>query len=87
MIRRNRHSAEKSLVGEGDKDVYLDGGDLVQALHAGLVDEITATFLPVLLGKGVRLFDDLASRTKLQFVDHRTHEGGFLQVTVRVIAS
>ena len=72
----------------GGKDVYLDGGDLVrQALNVGLVDEITVTFLPVLLGKGVRLFDDLASRTKLQFVSHCTHEGGFLQVTVRVVAS
>ena len=69
----------------GDKDVYLDGGDLVrQALDAGLVDQITATFVPVLLGQGVRLFDDLVSRTKIQFVAHRSHEGGFLQVTVRV---
>jgi dihydrofolate reductase len=69
----------------GDKDVYLDGGQLVrQALDAGFVDEITTTFLPVLLGQGVRLFDDLASRKKLQFVAHRAHEGGFLQVTVRV---
>jgi len=65
--------------------VYLDGGDLVrQALNAGLVDEITTTFIPVLLGQGVRLFDDLASSTKLQFVAHRAHEGGLLQVTVRV---
>ena len=69
----------------GDKDVYLDGGDLVcQALNAGLVDEITATFLPVLLGEGVRLLDELTSRTKLQFVAHHAHEGGLLQVTVRV---
>ena len=69
----------------GEKDVYLDGGDLVrQALNAGLVDEITATFLPVLLGQGIRLFDDLSSATKLQFVGHRAHEGGFLQVTVKV---
>ena len=67
------------------KDVYLDGGDLVrQALNAGLVDEITVTFLPVLLGNGVRLFEDLESRTKLQFVAHRADKGGLLQVTARV---
>lgn len=78
---------EKAKDMAGDKDVYLDGGDLVrQALNAELVDEITATYLPVLLGKGIRLFDDLVSRTRLQFVAHRMHEGGFLQVTVRVIA-
>lgn len=70
----------------GDRDVYLDGGDLVrQALDAGLVDEITATLLPVLVGRGIRLFDDLASTTQLQFVSHSAREGGFLQVTARVL--
>ena len=64
--------------GVGSDQLAANGGDLVrQALNAGLVDEITATFLPVLLGKGMRLFDDLASRTKLQFVARRSHEGGF----------
>ena len=76
---------EKAKDMAGQKDVYLDGGDLVrQALNAGLVDEITTTFIPVLLGQGVRLFDDLASSTKLQFVAHRAYESGLLQVTVRV---
>lgn len=78
LIERAKHAA-------GAGDVYLDGADLVrQALDAGLVDEITATVLPVLLGEGVRLFDGLAKRTKLQFVAHHAYEGGFLQVTARV---
>ena len=68
-----------------EKDVYLDGGDLVrQALQAELVDEITTTFLPILLGKGIRLFDNLESRAKLQFVNHSALEGGMLQVTARI---
>lgn len=71
----------------GDKDVYLDGGDLVrQALNAGLVDEITLTILPILLGQGVRLFDNLESRTKLQFASHRSHDGGFVQITARTLS-
>ncbi len=69
----------------GDKDVYLDGADLVrQALNADLVDEITVTLLPILLGTGVRMYDGLASRTRLQFVAHHAHDGGFVQVTARV---
>lgn len=67
-----------------DKDVYLDGGDVIrQGLDAGLVDEMTITLVPVLLGKGVPLFDGLARRHDLQFTDHRTYGGGLVQLTVR----
>ncbi|MEM8671368.1 MAG: dihydrofolate reductase family protein [Planctomycetota bacterium] len=71
----------------GEKDIYLDGGDLVrQAFDAKLVDEITITFLPVLLGKGIRLFEDLVSPTRLQFSAHNMHDGGMLQVTAKIIS-
>jgi len=52
----------------GDKDVYVDGGNLVrQALDAGLVDEIILTVGPIVLGEGVRLFDGLTKRHQLEF--------------------
>ena len=44
----------------GDKDVVLCTASILQqALNAGLVDEIHVDLVPVLLGKGVRLFDQL----------------------------
>lgn len=44
----------------GDKDVVLCTASILQqALNAGLVDEIHVDVVPVLLGKGVRLFDQL----------------------------
>ena len=65
----------------GDKDVYLDGGNLIrQALDAGLVDELCITFVPILLGDGIRLFDGLAGRTRLQFLGQHMY-GEMLQVT------
>ncbi len=44
----------------GGKDVAINGGSTVarQAIAAGLVDEIRLDLVPVLLGSGVRLFDD-----------------------------
>ena len=69
----------------GDKDVYLDGGDVVrQAIDANLVDELTITFVPILLGKGARLFDGLLKRTALQFSAHHAFGGGLLQVSAKV---
>ncbi len=45
----------------GAKDVHVAGGaDVVrQALNAGLVDELQLHVAPLLLGAGVRLFDDV----------------------------
>jgi len=45
----------------GDKDVAVGGGASVvqQYLKAGLLDELQIHLAPVLLGGGVRLFDNL----------------------------
>jgi len=45
----------------GDKDVLLGGGaDIVrQFIHAGLLDELQLHLVPVLLGGGIRLFDQM----------------------------
>jgi dihydrofolate reductase len=44
----------------GDKDVVIGGGATIvrQCLAAGVIDEIRLHLVPVLLGDGVRLFDD-----------------------------
>lgn len=45
------------LHAEGVREVYLDGGQIVrQGLAAGLVDTLTLSVAPVLLGEGVPLF-------------------------------
>lgn len=52
----------------GERDVYLDGGDLVQqALVADLVDELCLTVVPTVLPGGVRLFAELEDRTDWHF--------------------
>lgn len=70
----------------GGKDVYLDGGDLVrQGLDAGLVDELCLTFLPVILGRGIRLWEGLQSRNDLHFDPPTMHQGAMVQVTAKVV--
>jgi dihydrofolate reductase len=52
---------EQARGAAGGKDVALGGGANVaqQYLSAGLIDEMQIHIAPVLLGRGVRLFDNL----------------------------
>jgi dihydrofolate reductase len=58
------------------KDVYIGGGASIadQALRLGLVDELNLHVEPVLLGGGIRLFDDLGS-DQIQLERTRLVEG------------
>ena len=53
---------EQAKQAAGGKDVSLGGGAEVaqQYLAAGLIDELDLNVVPVLLGSGTRLFDNLA---------------------------
>jgi dihydrofolate reductase len=60
---------EQARDAAGDKDVAVGGGANVaqQYLKAGLLDELQIHLVPILLGGGVRLFDDLgAERIELE---------------------
>jgi len=53
---------DQARAAAGDKDVAVGGGADVaqQYLKAGLLDELQIHLVPILLGGGVRLFDQLA---------------------------
>jgi dihydrofolate reductase len=52
--------AAQAKAAAGDRDVLLHGASAAQAcLRAGVVDEMELHLIPVLLGQGRRLFDDL----------------------------
>ncbi len=53
----------------GDRDVLVHGAYTGQrALEAGVLDELQLHQIPVLLGGGRRLFDELPSRVELEIV-------------------
>jgi dihydrofolate reductase len=72
----------------GARRLYVDGGQTIRAfLAAGLVDDLTITTVPVLLGSGRPLFGDggpVGADVPLELVASRSWPFGFVQSTYRV---
>ncbi len=67
---------------EGFGHIYLDGGQVVQSfLGEGLVDELTLTVIPVLLGSGLRCFGELREDQSFRLLNSRAFEFGYVQLT------
>lgn len=66
---------------DGVGRVYVDGGRLItQFLEAGLVDDLTITVVPILLGSGKPLFHRIAVATPLRLIDTKAFASGMVQV-------
>lgn len=70
----------------GNKDVVIGAPSVVkQALNAGLLDEIHIDLVPLLLGKGIRLFDSLEiAPTDLRLDDIKL-SAGVVHMTFTII--
>lgn len=57
----------KKLEGKGFKHAYIDGGSTITSfLNLKLINEMTITKVPVLLGEGIPLFGKINQRIKLE---------------------
>ena len=71
---------------EGWRRAYVDGGRLVQSfLRAGLIEELTLTTAPVLLGSGLRLFGELDAELQLETLGSRRFGCGMVQTRYRLL--
>ena len=79
----------RELVSEMDsrraKHIYLDGGVTIQRfLREGLVDVMTITTIPILIGEGLPLFGKLEEDVKLELIKSESFNNGFVQNKYRV---
>ena len=74
----------EGLAEEGCRHVYLDGGAVIRAgLREGVIDSVTLSVLPVVLGKGVRLFEDGLPRSDWRLDGTRQLPSGVVQLRYR----
>jgi dihydrofolate reductase len=64
--------------------VYVDGGNVIrQFLAANLIDDLTLSIIPILLGDGLRLFDAGIGEHRLVLEEHRAFPTGLVQLRYR----
>lgn len=70
------------LKSEEGKNIYCDGGAEVinELLQRDLIDELTISVIPVLLGDGTRLFKDKRPEQILELMTSKTYETGLAQL-------
>lgn len=74
------------LAAKGLQHIYLDGGITIQRfLCAGLVDRLTITRVPVLIGEGIPLFGTLPHDMKLLHVATQAYASGLVKSEYEVV--
>lgn len=85
-VHRSLDDVLETLAREGLTKIYVDGGKTVSTfLRAGLLDEITISVAPVLIGSGIPLFGPLDADVELELTARRDLGADFTQSTYRVV--
>jgi dihydrofolate reductase len=76
------------LAARGLRHAYVDGGITLQRfLAAGLIQRLTITRIPVLLGRGIPLFGDVPRDIRLDHVATRSYRGGMVTSQYTIASS
>lgn len=76
----------RQLEASGSAHVYVDGGKTVQSfLQADLIQDMTITRVPVLIGDGIPLFGALDRDIRLRHESTRSFESGLVQSRYKVV--
>ena len=87
ILHRSPEAAVEALRRAGHRRVYVDGGETIRwFLASGLVDELTLTHVPVLIGDGPSPFGPLGGDVALEHVRTAVLDGGLVQTTYWVLA-
>lgn len=70
------------LKSENGKNIYCDGGAEIinELLQHDLIDEITISVIPILVGSGTRLFKDGRPEQKLKLINVKSFDTGLTQL-------
>lgn len=89
FVTQGVHEAHRQAeAAAGDKLIYIFGGPSIfqQLFNEDLVDELRISVAPLILGKGIRLFDNLTERrVLLQQLKVQAHPNSMYEIHYRVV--
>lgn len=67
---------------QNQKNILCEGGAEIvnELLRKDLIDELIISIIPILVGKGIRLFDENRPEQKLKLISVKTFETGLIQL-------
>lgn len=70
------------LKNQSNKNIWLTGGGslVTQFLNLGAIDEMSISMVPIILGKGIRLFPDKPLETQFNTVKTELFETGIVNL-------
>lgn len=85
VVAPSLNSVVEAFTSAGHAHAYVDGGATIQSfLRAGLIDTITLSYAPVLIGEGSPLFGGLPGDVELELLEVKQLPADFAQTRYRV---
>jgi dihydrofolate reductase len=85
LHRGNPLELARRLKSEEGKDIWLCGGGKLAAALAPQIDELILKINPVVIGKGIPLFDGVAATRPAELLEHRPYSNGFVLARYRLL--
>lgn len=85
LVRTVNEAAER-LAARGAREVYVDGGVTIRSfLRRGLIDELTVSIAPMILGEGVPLFGEGTPERSLRVRGSHVTAEGLVRITYDLV--
>ena len=90
VVERMTGSPEEivaTLTSRGFQHAYVDGGGTIQSfLRAGLIQRLTITRVPVIIGTGIPLFGPTARDVRLKHIKTQQYPSGLVKSEYEILA-
>jgi dihydrofolate reductase len=76
-----------NLKKEKGKDIFIDGGSEVvkEFRNKNLIDQYIISIIPIMIGKGIRLFKETDTENRLKLIDCKVFTTGVVQLKYETV--